>query len=431
MSTQGLARTTEQSASPALSVGPALHLVAAARCPFDIVLAGMVAAGQGLGALCLLLSLSRDALFESLVRLGLQTPHDRPMRKPGARGWSVPDTLRLMAWRMAGIHPETIGLRLGRSANGVRAKARRLGLPAPDRKLLRRVDPATLSDPDACSRFLQNGIDDGSVARTAPPLPKSLRDRPSSARSASPSSSTAVAALPAFPAVGVGGSAAAATKAGACGLQSASQRELPVFGLARPTQILPPPSSAQKSGVPAQSSPSDIAWVGACRRVETNEAAIMALSMRYFGGQNWKHIAADAGMSPAALRSVLSRIGLPRDPDRKKFGPTHDPECARVTLEQSGFRLERDNSNVDLDPSRRPLFWKHKRDRGVTTNRATRFRRGQLGEYDKYKSEPIALVTRAELHAPRFDFSGSSPILARSHPAFHTPFATARPTMHP
>jgi len=157
----------------------------------------------------------------------------------------------------------------------------------------------------------------------------------------------------------------------------------------------------------------------------------MALSMRYFGGQNWKHIAADAGMSPAALRSVLSRIGLPRDPDRKKFGPTHDPECARVTLEQSGFRLERDNSNVDLDPSRRPLFWKHKRDRGVTTNRATRFRRGQLGEYDKYKSEPIALVTRAELHAPRFDFSGSSPILARSHPAFHTPFATARPTMHP
>jgi len=431
VSTKGLARATELPASPALFAGPALHLVAAARFPFDIVLSGMVAAGQGLDALCLFLSLSRDALFESLVRLGLQTPHDRPMRKPGARGWSVPDTLRLIAWRMAGIHPETIGLRLGRSANGVRAKARRLGLPVPDRKLLRRVDPATLSDPQGCSRFLRNGIDDGSVTRTAMPVGKSLRDRPSIVRSASHSSSTTGAAMPALPVVGAGSSASAASKAGARGLRPPSQRELPVFGLARPTQTLPTPSSAQNLAAPAQSSLSDIAWVGACRRVETNEVAIMGLSMRYFGGQNWKHIAADAGMSPAALRSVLSRIGLPRDPDRKKFGPTHDPECARATLEQSGFRLERDNSNPDLDPSRRPLFWKHKRDRGVTTNRATRFRRGQLGEYDKYKSEPITLVTRAELHAPRFDFSGVGVKPTLSHPAFHTPFATASPTLHP
>jgi hypothetical protein len=38
----------------------------------------------------------------------------------------VLDTVRLIAWRIAGVHPEVIGLRLGRSANAVRAKARRL-----------------------------------------------------------------------------------------------------------------------------------------------------------------------------------------------------------------------------------------------------------------------------------------------------------------
>ena len=120
---------------------------AAVGFPFDPVLAGMVAAGQGIQSICLYLGLTRPALDEHLVRLGLRTPHERPLRKPGPRGWSVLDTIRLIAWRVAGIHPETIAQRLGRSANAVRAKARRLGLPRPDRKALRRVDPEWLEDP--------------------------------------------------------------------------------------------------------------------------------------------------------------------------------------------------------------------------------------------------------------------------------------------
>jgi len=120
---------------------------AAVGFPFDPVLAGMVAAGQGIHAICLYLGLTRPALDEHLVRLGLRTPHERPLRKPGPRGWSLLDTIRLIAWRVAGIHPETIAQRLGRSANAVRAKARRLGLPRPDRKALQRVDPASLEDP--------------------------------------------------------------------------------------------------------------------------------------------------------------------------------------------------------------------------------------------------------------------------------------------
>src|SRR6516162_5775727 len=150
-----------------LSVAAVASVVAAGGIPFDAVLAGMVAPGQGIRAICLYLGLTRPALDEHLVRLGLRTPHERPLRKPGPRGWSVLDTIRLIGWRVAGIHPETIGQRLGRSANAVRAKARRLGLPRPDRKALQRVDPATLEDPVP-------GFGVGGQAAACEPLPHSL-----------------------------------------------------------------------------------------------------------------------------------------------------------------------------------------------------------------------------------------------------------------
>ena len=430
-----LGRSSDLRRAPLGDLDFARSAMAAVIFPLDRLISGMVAAGQGVDAICVLLGLSRDTLVDCIVRLGLRNPHDHPMRKPGARGWSVLDTMRLIAWRMAGVHPDIIGLRLGRSANGVRAKARRLGLPVPNRKLLQRPDPATLADPETCARVAPS-----TVAADPPgmgcPISASTFDLTSVARTnpASPRSSLASAApLP----TEFGDHTASADTKSTQSTTSLPERE-PRAGLAR-SKLAKPSLAVDVADAeprlpepaPELTSRSDIAWVGACRRVETNEVAIMALSMRYFGGQNWKHIAVDAGMTPAALRSVLSRIGLPRDPDRKKFGPTHDPESARATLEKSGFRLERDNSNADLDPSRRPLFWKHKRDRGVTTNRATRFRRGQLGEYDKYKSEPITLVTRAELQAPRFDFSHIETQPLRGHPAFQAPFAPSRPILHP
>ena len=137
----------QQQKGPIPPAGLLLTLAAAVVFPFDRVLAGMAAAGHGIEAICLYLGLTRTVLLEHVVRLGLATPHDRPLRKSGARGWSVLDTMRLIAWRVAGVHPETIGARLGRSANAVRAKARRLGLPVPDRKTLRKLDPGTLEEP--------------------------------------------------------------------------------------------------------------------------------------------------------------------------------------------------------------------------------------------------------------------------------------------
>lgn len=129
--------------------GLLLSLATIAVVSFDHVLAGMVRAGQGIEAICCFLGLCRTVLDDHLVRLGLSRPHDRPLRKPGPRGWSDEDARRLIAWRLAGVHPEIIGQRLDRqrSANAVRAKARRLGLEPPPRKLLYKPTPETLRDP--------------------------------------------------------------------------------------------------------------------------------------------------------------------------------------------------------------------------------------------------------------------------------------------
>ena len=121
-------------------------LVKAAVYPFDPVLTGMVAAGLCLEALSRFLGLTRAALYEHIVRLGLRTPPDAPFRSAGARGWSDEDVRRLVAWRPVGVHPEVIGESLSkrRKAAAVRAKCRRIGLAAPSRRLLFRPDPAAL-----------------------------------------------------------------------------------------------------------------------------------------------------------------------------------------------------------------------------------------------------------------------------------------------
>jgi hypothetical protein len=68
---------------------------------FDRLLTCMVSAGQGMQALCLLLSLSRSVLEDHIIRLGIASPHDRAMRAGGPKAWSLKDTLRLIFWRLA------------------------------------------------------------------------------------------------------------------------------------------------------------------------------------------------------------------------------------------------------------------------------------------------------------------------------------------
>jgi hypothetical protein len=99
----------------------------------------------------------------------------------------------------------------------------------------------------------------------------------------------------------------------------------------------------------------DIRWVGETRRVLRDAAAVLALSLRYFGGQHWEWIAQDARMSKPQLASDLTRIRLPRDFDRWKFRKTFNLECALYTLLDSGYLLRRNKEKG-------PCEWVNARD---------------------------------------------------------------------
>lgn len=339
--------------------------------PFDRVLAGMVGAGQGLEAICLYLGLSRTALHNSLVRLGLWTPHDRPLRKPGTRGWSVLDTMRLIAWRVAGIHPESIGERLRRSPGAVRAKARRLGIPTPDRKILRRVDPSTLADP---TPGLRHSATPPQPMRPSGALASAVggtRVGPDALRpdAASPD---VVSLRPTLPPVEPSPQPSAGKPGRQCELQlfqvipgfdkapqpaSPDIATVPKFGepcpLARQPDS-PAVDTATKTVAETTRSAKTRTIVGSLCRLTRDREFVLELSLRYLGRQHYKHVAEEYGVTAAAVRSFYDRIDLPRDFDRSKFGPTYDEERAKANLARLEYEL------VVCDETKR-FWWRHKR----------------------------------------------------------------------
>ncbi|MBN8907897.1 MAG: hypothetical protein J0H99_14950 [Rhodospirillales bacterium] len=360
-------------------------LVALVACPFDGVLAGMVGAGLGIEAICLYLGLSRAALDASLIRLGLRTPHDRPLRKPGARGWSVLDTMRLIAWRVAGIHPATIGERLGRSPNAVRAKARRLGIAAPDRKALRRADPATLVDPTSGFGFPDASPANATAAESA--LCGTAAGSVSF-RTESGDAGNVVLRAP-FPPGDV--PVSVAVRRGKTARKPTAQGELqllriipggeptppppaltwtPATDLVAPTAPIPAPAPPPATrGEPASRAKPELAWI----------------AQGYFGRQNYRQTALEVGISESALASFYDRIDLPRDLDRRKFGDTCDQALAKVNLAKSGYEM------AVCSRSQR-FFCRHRSDRAsVRCNRETRRAEGKISEYEKYQSARICL----------------------------------------
>jgi hypothetical protein len=396
----------QQQKGPLLPAGLLLTLAAAVVFPFDRVLAGMAAAGHGIEAICLYLGLTRGALLEHVVRLGLATPHNRPLRKSGARGWSVLDTMRLVAWRVAGIHPETIGARLGRSANAVRAKARRLGLPVPDRKTLRRLDPGKLEDPvpgfgfadlsqapgsDAaaspaslCGRAAGQVSIGGSLGRTAITPPFDSEPNPESAKKPEPRPQRA------RPVEG--------------------QRELQLFRVVRNPEPSPAPIPVQRpTPVPQPRVPvvrpvapvpgreeevdfTDLTWLAHLKNPVKNRLAVWTFGLLRFGGLHWRSIAERIGRTPRATSSLLHRCDVPRDPDRSKFGSVFDKEVALANLQEFGFE-------VRLDEPRRQYFWRCRGDRAKPTrNRKSRL---EMGAEEPYRTRTYKFLTRRELDARR------------------------------
>jgi hypothetical protein len=245
----------------------------------DCVLAGMVARGLGIEAICLYLELTQAALLARVVALDLATPHDRRLRKPGGRNpWSVADTRRFIGWWLEGIHPASIGEQLGRSTGGVRAKARRLGLPRRDRKLLVRL-PVVDGVAERLAQTLAAGTSTVALGGSLPPV---------------------------------------------CGVSAT---------------VEPP----QAQPVPA---PGVWATKAAQRRVtrDWTDAERDELATRSWAYQSWRAIGPAMGRSLPSVRSMQSRLGIPRH-DRKKlvltYDPDHGPKTAKRNMEAAGYTSRR------------------------------------------------------------------------------------------
>jgi hypothetical protein len=386
-----------------------LSLVAAVVCPFDRVLAGMVGAGLGIGAICLYLSLSRAALDLSLARLGLRTPHDRPLRKPGAKAWSVVDTRRLVLWRQDGIHPDVIGACLNRSANAVRGKARRLGIAPPNRKSLRRIDPSSLRDPvpgfgfpdPASPAFCAPAANTRSSAEThaAPPNPTPDdpayptrpptdeppapvdRKRPCKApeqrkfpllrfvpaqepgsasaplaktepvRTAPAKDGTLCSEISTAPEPDAKITITPATEAMASGfVESRVSNSVSTAAAPRQAQICKPFEATPEGD--------DLTWVGKLQHVIYDKEAVRLIGMRQMGLEHWRTTASILGLTPGQLKTIRTRIDLPIDRDRRKFGDTYDPELAQLNFNTCGYALMQERPNPNTG---RPGHWFYRR----------------------------------------------------------------------
>lgn len=343
-------------------------LAAVVLFPFDDVLRGMVAAGQGIEALCLFLGLTRRLLDDHLARLGLATPHDRPLRKPGVHGWSVVDTIRLIAWRMAGVHPEIIGERLGRTAGAVRSKARRLGLRPPPRKLLHKPDPKTLRDPEP-----------GFGWRGPPHSPAPFTPEAACGRSAGVIS---FRGRDVVETLAQGTEKAIAGKIAGFFGGSIGQRELPLFGVVGGTDRHPvkPRLEQIEKHIARLARPipefiipktetevdfnGDLTWIGKIRRPLTNKLVVWVCGMLMMGGLTYREAAKRVGMTQSAFRTFRTRSSIPVDEDRKKFSEILDEQGARETLAQAGYVLRHCITASENSDGKGNWFWVHKQDVG-------------------------------------------------------------------
>jgi hypothetical protein len=416
-----------------------LAVAAAIVCPFDCVLAGMIGAGLGVEATCAYLGLSRAVLDYNLVRLDLSTPHNRPRRKGGRRAWTDDELRCAIYWRCLGIHPESIGLAFGRSAPAVRSKMHRLGVPAPARRKLHKVDAATLDRTLPDFGFPVPPDDQNDPAVTTPPVDIHHNDFaivPASIDDSSPAS--AATATPV--------SAATATRKGTrthrnvdvpgqCDLTLPSVTPVSKSEPTASSEVITAEAKADK--IPEKSvavctasddreKPQVLGFAefidqyrvaGKVRHPATNEPFLRWLTLLYLGGMHTKAIAAYLGLTPSAVYGIMYRMQMPRDMNRSHFGWTCDLECAVAQMEQWTFEFFRCRANAGLSEDKRPLFWRRKGDGGNRKRRCFRLKNNELDDYSKYKGGlTVEIMTRAELEAQRrVSNSGTDHLPVRLH----------------
>ncbi len=342
---------------------------------FDRVLACLVTAGQSIQALCLLLSLSHAVLDEHIIRLGLLTPHDRPMRGGGPKGWSLKDTLLMIILRLAGIHPEVIGQKLDmpRTASAVRAKARRLGIPCPKRKDVYKPDPATLRDLDV-GTMLSSLMQAAGPGQSADEILKRLRESVLTGRNEPVARPVNEARQP--------------RKRD----QAPGQQQFRFFGIVSDRsddgQATPPgpQTPATEAEVDFEK---DLSWFGTLRgrtKAQSNQVAVWVGFMLVAGGLHYKEAAKRLGVGPGAFRTFKTRVGIPSDTDRRKTGSVFDLEAAQITVARSGYELRRCLKSGNW-------FWAKKSERGVRYSPQVRKGERIIGEIgNRFK-----IITRSML----------------------------------
>ena len=386
-----------------------LLAVAAIVCPFDCVLLGMIRAGLGVEAICAYLGLSRAILDFNLVRLDLPTPHDRPRRKARRLAWTDEDLRCAIYWRLIGVHPESIGLVVGRSANAVRSKMRRIGVPPPDRRKLHKVDAATLG-------------------RTPPdfgfPLPPDERPhgQPAGAQDTGANVFTIVPAGQKD--VSQASPTAPKKKASRKGRNAVvpGQRDLTLLSIVPGSKPEVATGSADAEKTPeapiaaceangGHEAPNVLGSAdlidhykveGNVRLPDTNKAFLTWMTLLYLGGMHYKAIASYLGRTPSSVQATLYRMQIPRDTNRSSFGWTCDLECAVAQIKEWGFELFNCRANPELAEGRRPWFWRRKGDAANRKRRCSRLKNNELDEWSKYKGgHSVEIMTRAKLEAQR------------------------------
>jgi hypothetical protein len=112
---------------------------------------------------------------------------------------------------------------------------------------------------------------------------------------------------------------------------------------------------------------------------------VEALTLRYLGGQDCKITAAELGITPARLQSFLSRLDMPRDHDRSKFGEGYSVERARAALKREGYEIVRCSRTGAW------FFRKVKDGARVTSCKEWRKRNGMVDDHERYRSQTISI----------------------------------------
>ena len=340
------------------AIGKSLPGIASATVStLDAVIIGLSTAGLSLDALSAYLGLTRDNVFEHVVRLRLPTPADTPLRKPSKSGWTVDDIQRLIAWRSIGVHPDVIGQHLSRprSANAARSKARRLGLVAPPRKILFRPTIEQLSLPLPAVSVISRD--------SAAPVNRSV----------------------------IRGS-----------VSPAQQTSLPLD---------PKPVPKSVDDVDLQ----DLTWVGSLRGrrgrpgaatdgISTNHAAVFAIGIVACAAVNRHRAAELLGLTVGAYRTQRTRLGLPRIAVRSAFTDVFDVEVGQETIKRANLEIVASMRRTDGQPPQ--FFWRYRDERQVRLAPSERLQR-KRGEPTYCK--PITIVTRSILDAES-RISGKMPI---------------------